>query len=92
VLGQYRSERPWDNIAKPEVHMLVSVTERTREIGVRKAIGARRGAITWQFPFEAMTLTGAGEVIGILLGWPVTVLVGTALDWRSASSSGCGRR
>jgi putative ABC transport system permease protein len=67
--------------------MLVSVTERTREIGIRMAIGARSSAVRTQFLIESVVLSLTGGLIGVLLGLGVSLLIPSLLGWPTAVST-----
>ncbi len=66
--------------------MLVSVTERTREIGIRMAVGASSQAILRQFLVEAVVLCLLGGVLGVMAGWGSSYLVTHFLHWRTLAS------
>jgi putative ABC transport system permease protein len=68
--------------------MMISVTERTREIGVRKALGATKATILWQFLVEAATLTAIGAMVGLVVGWSVSLLIRSTTPLQASVPTG----
>lgn len=68
--------------------MLVSVIERTKEIGIRKSLGAKKRDILWQFVIEAATISILGGTIGIVLGWVATTTIGSAFGLDAYPTTG----
>lgn len=66
--------------------MLVSVTERTKEIGLRKAVGAKRSDVLLQFLIESIVVSAIGGLSGIFLGWLITVILSAASGWATSVS------
>jgi ABC-type antimicrobial peptide transport system permease subunit len=64
--------------------MLVSVTERTKEVGLRKAVGARSRDILTQFLVESVVISGVGGVLGVILAWLATVLLSLVAGWATS--------
>jgi putative ABC transport system permease protein len=66
--------------------MLANILERTREIGIRRAVGATASNILNQFMYEAVTISIVGGLIGIVIGFILTSLITTYADWRTIIS------